>query len=363
MVRRGVDLYTTPLLSFKMEQKEVKKLLLIENLTLECGKHLSKMELAYQTYGVLNAQKDNVVWVCHALTANADVLNWWNPLFEGEEPAFPLADYFVICVNVLGSCYGTTGPLSINPKTDAPYFHCFPELTIRDLVEVHKAVANELKINKISFLIGASLGGQQALEWAIEEANRFENLIVLATNAKHSSWGIAFNESQRMAIETDPSWPMKKSTAGLQGMKVARSIALLSYRSHNAYVSSQVDRADEKKNFKAITYQRYQGEKLAKRFNAFSYHVLSRAMDSHNVGRNRSSVSVALSKIRARTLVIGIDSDLLFPLKEQRYLARHILHAKLKIHHSPYGHDGFLVEANKLSKLIAEEFQPRLATI
>lgn len=338
------------------------KVRLEEGFLLENGQRLEEVEVAYQTYGKLNTERSNVVWVCHALTANANVLEWWNPLFEGNNTAFPLEDYFVVCVNMLGSCYGTTGPLSKNPMTSEPYFHDFPCFTIRDIVKIHQAVAADLNINRIQFLIGASMGGHQAMEWAIEEAQRFDNLILIATNAKHSSWGIAFNESQRMAIELDPTWNKQCSIAGLEGLKTARSMALLSYRSYDAYVNSQVDSADILDNFKASGYQRYQGDKLSRRFNAYSYYRLSQAMDSHHVGRGRGGIAIALSRIQAKSLIIGFNSDLLFPPKEQRYLARNILHAQLKILHSDYGHDGFLVEAEKIAQLINELIKQQLTS-
>jgi len=178
-------------------------------------------------------------------------------------------------------------------------------------------------------------------------------IVPLATNAKHSPWGIAFNASQRMAIEQDDSWKNKDATAGLQGMKVARSIALLSYRHYDTYYSSQTDNDAEKlENYKSESYQRYQGEKLATRFNAFSYYFLSKSMDAHNVGRNRVSVEDALQKITAKTLVIGITTDVLFPVQEQIFLFENIANAKIELIESPYGHDGFLTEGEKINKLI-----------
>lgn len=319
---------------------------------LENGKKLRGLQVAYHTYGKLNAKKDNVIWACHALTANADVLDWWEGLF-GAKSLFNPEDHFIICANVLGSHYGTTNPLSTDPVTGLPYYLSFPEFTIRDLVGVHQLLASHLGIDKIKVLIGGSLGGQQAVEWAIAEPKKMENLILVATNAAHSPWGIAFNESQRLAISSDRTFYAQKPDGGLKGLKVARSIALLSYRTYEAYGATQVESVNDKTgSFRAASYQNYQGEKLCKRFNAYSYWYLSKAMDSHNVGRGRKSVTDALAEIQANTLVIGIENDFLFPISEQEYLGNNIPGASFHAIKSAYGHDGFLIETNILTNII-----------
>lgn len=319
---------------------------------LENGKKLRKIELAYQTYGKLNAKKDNVIWACHALTANSDVLDWWKGLF-GNNDLFNPEEHFIICANVLGSHYGSTNPLSENPVTGLPYYLSFPEFTIRDLVSAHRLLAEHLGIKDIKVLIGGSLGGQQALEWAITDGSAIENLILVATNAVHSPWGIAFNESQRLAISTDRSFYAQKPDGGLKGLKTARSIALLSYRSYDAYTDTQLESVNDKTGaFRASSYQNYQGEKLCKRFNAYSYWYLSKAMDSHNVGRGRKSVAEALSTVKPNTLVIGVENDVLFPITEQEFLAKHIPDAAFHSIKSAYGHDGFLIETDILTNVI-----------
>ena len=319
---------------------------------LENGKKLRKIELAYQTYGKLNAKKDNVIWACHALTANSDVLDWWKGLF-GNNDLFNPEEHFIICANVLGSHYGSTSPLSENPVTGLPYYLSFPEFTIRDLVSAHRLLAEHLGIKNIKVLIGGSLGGQQALEWAVTDGSAIENLILVATNAVHSPWGIAFNESQRLAISTDRSFYAQKPDGGLKGLKTARSIALLSYRSYDAYTDTQLESVNDKTgSFRASSYQNYQGEKLCKRFNAYSYWYLSKAMDSHNVGRGRKSVTEALSTVKPNTLVIGVENDVLFPISEQEFLAKHIPDASFHAIKSAYGHDGFLIETDILTNVI-----------
>ncbi|SHG53804.1 homoserine O-acetyltransferase family protein [Pedobacter caeni] len=319
---------------------------------LENGKKLRKIELAYQTYGKLNAKKDNVIWACHALTANSDVLDWWKGLF-GNNDLFNPEEHFIICANVLGSHYGSTNPLSENPVTGLPYYLSFPEFTIRDLVAAHRLLAEHLGIKDIKVLIGGSLGGQQALEWAVTDGSAIENLILVATNAVHSPWGIAFNESQRLAISTDRSFYAQKPDGGLKGLKTARSIALLSYRSYDAYTDTQLESVNDKTgSFRASSYQNYQGEKLCKRFNAYSYWYLSKAMDSHNVGRGRKSVTEALATVKSNTLVIGVENDVLFPITEQQFLAKHIPDAAFHSIKSAYGHDGFLIETDILTNVI-----------
>lgn len=327
--------------------------------TLESGVTLPSYHLAYTTHGVLNEKKDNAVWIFHALTANSDPLEWWSGLV-GKGKLFDPEKHFIVCVNMPGSCYGSISPLNVNPETETPYYHQFPFFTTRDMIRAYTALKDFLEIENIKFGVGGSMGGQQLLEWAIEEPGLFTYIIPLATNAFHSPWAIAFNASQRHAIETDPTWKENSPDAGIQGMKVARGIALISYRNYHTYKVSQSEETTEKTDhFKSESYQQYQGEKLAKRFNAFSYYFLSKGMDSHNVGRGRGSVENALKKIKAKALVIGISSDILFPLQEQEYLAKNIPGATYKIIHSDYGHDGFLLEyeqiENEIRNFLANE--------
>ena len=185
----------------------------------------------------------------------------------------------------------------------------------------------------------------QCLEWSIINPDFIKNLFVIATNCKHSSWGIAFNEAQRMALEL-----------GEKGLDAARAIAMLSYRNYKTYEYSQVDDINAADDFSAASYQRYQGEKLRKRFTPNAYYSLSKSMDSNNVGRNRGSLEKALSKITAKTLVIGIDSDILFPVNEQQYIAKNVENAVYEQIKSKYGHDGFLLETDKIKTLLKKYF-------
>jgi homoserine O-acetyltransferase len=230
---------------------------------------------------------------------------------------------------------------------------------VRDMVAAHEALRQHLGLTQIHTLIGGSLGGQQAVEWAVQQPAAFEHLVLLATSAQHSPWGIAFNETQRLAIFADPTYFSATPEGGQAGLKAARAVALLSYRSYEAYANRQAEpAADKLTDFRASSYQQYQGNKLTARFDAYSYVTLSRAMDSHNVGRGRGGIAAALGRIRARTLVIGISSDGLFPPAEQQLLARHIPGAQYAEMASGFGHDGFLIETAQITHLL-EQFYVR----
>jgi homoserine O-acetyltransferase/O-succinyltransferase len=307
--------------------------------TLESGKQLENLTVAYHTYGEYKKGMTPVIWVCHALTANSDVADWWANIF-GENNILNPEKYFIICANNLGSCYGTSSPISLQNGTNKKYGKTFPAITIRDIIAAHIALKNHLDIDEIFLLMGGSMGGQQAMEWAIQEPCSIKNLVLLATNAKHSPWGIAFNEVQRMAIEN-----------GKDGLEVARAIAMLSYRNYEMYERTAKPN-ETVGNYGAASYQRHQGEKLALRFDADCYYTLSSAMDSHDVSRGRNSIEEALAKITANTLVIGIATDILFPIKEQILLHDNIPNSTLKLIDSPYGHDGFLTEGEKINEII-----------
>jgi len=325
---------------------------------LESGEKLPQYHLAYTTCGQLNTERNNVVWIFHALTANSNPKEWWDGLV-GPGKYFDPAKYFIVCVNTPGSCYGSIGPLDTNVATGKPYYHDFPFFSTRDLIRSYQPLRRFLGIEKIHIGIGGSMGGQQLLEWSIEEPELFDHIIPIATNAVHSAWGIAFNTTQRMIIEADGTWLQRHPQAGIAGMKAARAMALISYRSYEGYALKQstnnsqwqIDNSGESVGG-AASYQRSQGEKLANRYNAFSYYTLSKTMDSHNLGRGRGTVAEALQLIRAKALVIGIDSDVLFPLSEQQYLAAQIPGAHFLSISSHFGHDGFLLEFDTIEKAI-----------
>jgi homoserine O-acetyltransferase len=295
-----------------------------------------------------------VVWVCHALTANENPFEWWVGLF-GESDLFNPKDFTIICANMIGSCYGSVGPLSENPETGKPYLHDFPRTTIRDNSSAFSRLADSLGLEKIDLLIGGSMGGQVALQWAVNEPDRFRSLVLLATNTQHSPWGIAFNQSQRMAIEADATWGENIPDSGIEGMKVARSMALLSYRNYGCYGDSQPrNGSDELFNYSAQSYQVYQGEKLAKRFNPISYHRLSHTMDSHDISKGFGSVQSALKRLKMSVLSISVEGDILFPPSEQVAIAEGVDAGKHIIILTGKGHDGFLIETGRLRDVLNE---------
>jgi homoserine O-acetyltransferase len=316
-----------------------------QSFELESGESLPGITIAYNTYGVLNERGDNVVWVCHALTANSEVAAWWQGVVGPSGPVTP-DKHFIVCANILGSCYGSTGPLSVDPRTNQPYFHEFPMITIRDMVKAHILLREHLGIQRIHLLMGGSMGGYQALEWAVIEPGRIGRLFLIATSPTESAWGIAIHTAQRLAIEADATWLEASATAGSKGLKAARAIGILTYRNYGIMVQKQTDPDPEKMdNYRASSYIIYQGEKLVNRFNAYCYWLLTKAMDSHQLARGRGrSVEEILRGITQKTLVIGIGSDILCPLEEQRHIVAQLPDAKLVEIDSVYGHDGFMVE-------------------
>jgi homoserine O-acetyltransferase len=320
----------------------------------EAGGTLPSLEIAYHTYGTLNSEADNVIWVCHALTASSDVESWW-PGMVGEGLLFDTGKFFIVCANVLGSCYGTTGPASVNSQTGKPWLRDFPLITIRDLVIVHEILRKYLGIVKIHTIIGASIGGYQALEYSIMFPELIRRLVLLASGSKQTPWALAFSESMRLAMEADQTFTANDPEGGKKGLKAARSIALISYRTVSAYNQTQMEDDDEKLiSFRAASYQAYQGEKLVKRFNPYSYWCLTSLSDTHNIGRGRTGVTGALKSIKAKVLCVGIKSDLLFPTEEQKRIAENVDDAVYAEIDSSYGHDGFLIETGKVTEAVRE---------
>ena len=317
---------------------------------LESGQILPGIFIAYHSYGKLNANRDNVIWICHALTANSDVQEWW-PGMIGKKMLFNPEENYIICANILGSCYGTTGPLSVNPDTGELYYHTFPFITIRDMVSAHILLREHLGITKIELLIGGSIGGYQALEWAVMEKEAIKNMLLLTTSAAESAWGIAVHTAQRLAIEADNTWKEHHPEAGIKGMKAARAIGMLTYRNYEVLVEKQTDPdVNKTDNFKASSYINHQGDKLVKRFNAYTYWMLTKAMDSHNIARGRAAdLQTVLKTIPHKTLIMGVSTDILCPVQEQKFIAQNMPNANYIEISSSYGHDGFLVETEKIT--------------
>ena len=323
--------------------------------TFEAGGEIEGLKVVYHCSERQWEKNDSrkVIWICHALTANSDAQDWW-PELVGPGKLFDTEKYFVVCVNMLGSPYGSSGPSSTNPTTGKPYFLDFPKITVRDIVRANSLVRQHLGIKEIDLMVGGSIGGFQSVEWSIMEPEVIRKAVYIACGARVTPWLTAFNESMRMALETDPTFrECADLHGGETGLRCARSIALISYRSYEGYNATQWEKEEDCMFAdRAGSYQRYQGKKLSDRFDAYSYWYLCGSVDSNNVGRGRGGVKAALGSIKAECTVIGIDSDGLFPVEEQKFIADAVPGAVYHEITSRFGHDGFLLENDQLTEII-----------
>ena len=348
----------------------------IDNFTFEAGGTVNDIEVVYHTSNRDYQPGDRVVWLCHALTANSNPMDWWPEMVGKGCFIDPEKDY-VVCVNIFASPYGTTGPRSafeadggkvsgfqslkdetakretmkLFNYTEGFTPFDFPKVTVRDMARLFPIVRKYIGIEKVDLLVGSSIGGFQALEWAILEPEVIERAAFIATAPRITPWLGAWMESQRMALEADPTFRACESLAGGQkGLEAARALSLISYRTFEGYNLTQAEQ-DEDCLFaqRVASYERYQGEKLVKRdFDAYSYYYLTYSVDSHNVGRKRGGVAAALGQIQAKSIVITITSDGLFPPAEGQEWAKHIPGAEYIEIESKWGHDGFLLETEAI---------------
>jgi homoserine O-acetyltransferase/O-succinyltransferase len=323
---------------------------LTEPFVLESGEVLSGVQVAYRTWGTLNPTQDNAVLVCHALTGATDVDRWWEPLL-GQGRSLNVDRDFIICSNILGSCYGTTGATSINSSTGKAYGATFPRITIRDMVRLQAVLLEALNVRSLKLVIGGSLGGMQVLEWAALYPEKVNAIAVIAASSRHSDWCIAISEAQRQAIYADPKWQDGNySEQPAQGLAAARMMAMSFYRSWSSF-NDRFGRQIEQNDFEIANYLRYQGQKFVDRFDANTYITLTHAMDSHHV--------TALEHIHQPALIVAISSDVLYPPVEQKELAALIPNATFAWLHSDQGHDAFLIDTIELNELIVQ-FRERL---
>jgi len=352
-----------------------------ESFKFDSGYELENVRVAFQTFGKLNSQKDNVVMVNHALTGNSHIAGtiskkeiencknelyltkynkmydgkpgWWHPVI-GPGKAIDTNKYFVICPNVLGSCYGTSGPVSLDPITGKEFKYTFPKVTVRDMVRVQKKLFEELGISKIKFAVGGSLGGMQIFEWALMYGEMIESIMPIAASVGHSPWAIGLNEASRNAIKNDPTWKDGNYVEQPEaGFALARKIAMITYRSYESF-NNKFGRVRTSDNgfFEVESYLNYQGEKISRRFDANTYLYLSEAMDNHDIGIGRNGIKYALKMIKCKTEIVGISSDILYPISEQKGITEMIPNASYSEIKSIHGHDAFLIEFEQLDNII-----------
>jgi homoserine O-acetyltransferase len=356
-----------------------------DSLALQHGALISPVTLVYETWGTLNAEGTNAILITHALTGNAHAHDveqpddpkaaWWNPLI-GPGRSFDTSRYFIICSNILGSCYGSTGPSSLDPHTGRPYGMRFPVVTIRDMVHAQRKLLEHLGVQQLAMVAGGSIGGLQALEWAVTYPDLVRNVAVIAATPALTAQAIAFSEVERQAIMADPLWQAGDYPPGqgpTTGLAIARMLAMITYQSEEsmelrfgrqparrADIPSPSHAADIGGRFDVEGYLYYQGMSLAHRFDANSYLYISRAMDLYDVSEGYPSLESALSRLQSKALFVGIRSDFLFPAANVRWLADKVkalggdsTYIELD---SPHGHDAFLKEWSQMADAISRVF-------
>ena len=340
----------------------------------ENGTMFDQVTIRYETWGRLNSAGDNAIVIAQALTGTSHCTSngigsdpgWWESLI-GQDKAVDTKKYFVICPNVIGGCSGSSGPSSINERTGKPFGLSFPTVTIRDMVRVEKLLIDFLGVKKLLTVVGGSMGGMQALEWAAMFPEQVESIIPIASPGRAYPQSIAFRKAQRKAIMLDPDW-RDGNYYGIStpqnGLELARMIGHITYRSEKEFAHRfgrdfrDEDFYDLKARFEVESYLEYQGQKLAKWFDANTYLYLSKAMDYHDLGHGFDLYEDGVRRIQSKLLMIGINSDLLFPVHQQKEVVRILRYANPNIYYeevdSLYGHDAFLVEKEQISTLVGE---------
>ncbi len=346
-----------------------------DSLPLDCGETLAPVTAAYQTYGELNRERSNAVLIQHAFSGDAHAAGisretgkpgWWDNMI-GPHKAFDTSRYFVICSNILGGCQGTTGPGSINPATGKPFGGAFPVVTVRDMVRLQKKLIDSLGIRRLLSLAGGSMGGMQALQWAVDYPEAVVSAIPIATAYRHSAQQIAFNEVGRMAVMSDPDWKggdYYDSAPPGRGLSVARMIGHITYMSDDSMREKFGRRQRPKEelgngfagDFEVENYLRYRGGEFVNRFDANSYLYITKAMDNFDLTSGYGSLAAALARSQARFLVISFSSDWLYPSYQSLEIVRALRGHNLDVAYceipSHYGHDAFLLEAGEQTELV-----------
>ncbi|RJX26731.1 MAG: homoserine O-acetyltransferase [Dethiobacter sp.] len=349
-----------------------------DSFLLESGISLGPVTVNYQTYGKLSSRGDNAIYIAHALTGGSlageppcqgKERGWWESLI-GPGKAFDTERYFIVCSNVLGGCYGTTGPSALDTRTGRPYAMKFPVVTIKDMVRVQKILLDHLGVKELVSVAGGSMGGMQALQWAVTYPHMVRSVIAVASTGRFSPIGIAFNQAERQAIMIDPSWCRGQyygTDFPRKGLSLARIIGTITYRSNESFeqrFGRSLQIAGERnlfafdEQFAVESYLNHQGEKVTYRFDPNSYLYLSKAMDLHDLGRGYISFQAALKRIRCIVFLMGISTDILFYPQEVRGLAVEMrrcgVEARYQELKSPHGHDSFLIEFKEMEAYIRE---------
>jgi homoserine O-acetyltransferase len=346
-----------------------------DSISLDNGATLGPIEIAYETYGQLNEARSNAILTLHAFSGDAHAAGishetgkpgWWDNMI-GPGKAFDTNKYFVICANVLGGCRGTTGPSSINPETGCPYAMAFPVITIGDMVRAQKMLIDSLGIRRLLAVTGGSMGGMQALEWAVSYPDRVVAAIPIATTTRHSAQQIAFNEVGRQAIMADPDWNEGNyygRNPPARGLAVARMVGHITYMSDDSMREKFGRRLRGKENFgfgfdvdfEVESYLRYRGSQFVNRFDANSYLYITKAMDYFDLTNGHGSLATALEPAEARFLVISFSSDWLYPSYQSQETVRALRSRNCDVAYvelqSNYGHDSFLVDIAEQSDLV-----------
>lgn len=326
---------------------------------LECGERLEEVEVAYRTWGDPANARRHAVLVCHALTGSADVDRWWRDVVGPGRALDPSRD-FILAQATLGSCYGTTGPTSLRPSRAGaprrPWGADFPPITIRDQVRLQLEVALRLGLERIQLVVGGSLGGMQALEWAVLGSGMVESVAAISAPARHGPWALAFSELGRQALALDPKLRDGNYDAEdppCAGLELARQIAMISYRSPESF-ELRFGRRREKGIWAVSSWLHFHGERLSDRFDANAYRTLLDAMDSHDLARGRGELATVLSRVSLPIWIVATRSDQLYPPEELEALARMLPRSRLFRLRSPHGHDAFLIEQDTISRGLLE---------
>ena len=335
---------------------ETRILRLPGDFVLENGEVLQDVDIAYRTWGKPENAAEHAILICHALTGSADVEAWW-PNIIGEGKALERGRDYIICANILGSCYGTTGPVSHKPGTDSRYQADFPDVSVRDMVELERILLDELGVDRIELVTGPSLGGMQALEWALMYPERVGSVDPIGVGGRHSAWCIGISEAQRSAIAADPNWNdgyYSDESPPTKGLAAARMMAVCTYRSWQSFDERFGRDLRAEDQYEVQSYLRHQGEKINDRFDANTYVTLTHAMHTHDLARGRGDYPDVLRSIEQPTLVVSVSSDALYPPEEQQFLAEYLPNSQYEVLDCPHGHDGFLIETKMLGQMIAE---------